>query len=539
MKFIEISNLNYYYADCKQQALKEVNLDIQKGELILIAGRSGSGKSTLGKCITGAIPDFYGGRIGGKILVNGTEVSKLERNIRATTLAMVFQDPEKQLIMNKVHREVAFGLENIGENEAQVKRRVFESLQFLNILPLAYRDIDSLSGGEKQKVAIASALSFLPQCIILDEPTSQLDPASADEIVSLIKKINEELGITVILIEQRVDRWIQGADRIFVLEKGSLMFQGTGGEMYSSENHEVTEFLPSYLRLMKKLDISEYPENLKMARNLIQNKKFKMKSEKKSGKKENIISLKNVSCCYENNFALKNVNFQVSCGDFIGLIGANGAGKSTLLKTITGLLKYSGSVSFQGAEIKKLKLKDIAAKVAYLSQNPNDYLTKDSVYEELKFTLDNYGIQNNDVIEETLKKLGLWDLRHRNPKDLSGGERQRTAIASILVLKPQLLLLDEPTRGLDHNTKINLGKYLKSLNESGMTILMVTHDMDFAAEFCSKFLIMFSGEVTAQGSAEEILKNGLYYTTMVNKLLRGKAEYIFTEEQAEGLVDYE
>ncbi|KYH30333.1 MULTISPECIES: ABC transporter ATP-binding protein [Clostridium] len=529
MKYIEIKDLNYYYPDTKEKALDNINISVESGDIVLVLGESGSGKSTLGKCISGAIPNFYGGNISGSIIIGGKPLNDMEHNERSREITMVFQDPERQLLMNKVHREVAFGLENTGVEEKKIKRRVFEAMQFSNILSLANRNIDTLSGGQKQKVAVASAISYLPKCIILDEPTSQLDPTSSEEIVSLVKKINEEMGVTIIVIEQRVEKWFNAADKIFIMKQGRKVFYGNKMDMYREKNEYITSFLPSYLKLCKSLNISEVPQNLKEARKRLKSFKYERKVSKEHNLNEVIkINIKKLYYSYEKEEALRGINLSVRDGDFISILGPNGAGKSTFLKSIMGLIKYKGSIEIDKKEVKKQALKDLAKTVGYVSQNPNDYISKDTVYEEVKFTLDNYRIIDEGIIEETLRTLDLYKIKDKNPRDISGGERQRLAIASILVLKPKILLLDEPTRGIDNKIKGSLGKALRKLNEGGTTILMVTHDIEFAAEYGSSFLLMFNGEIVAQGSKEEVLSEGIYYTTTINKLIRDKNNNIFT-----------
>lgn len=533
MAYIEIRNLSYNYPLEKKKSLENINLDVEQGEILLVMGRSGSGKSTLAKCISGSAPHFYGGTIEGSIRINGKFLEKMEHSDRAQEITMVFQDPERQLIMNKVHREIAFGLENVGVDENKIKRRVFEAMQFANILGLAYRDINTLSGGEKQKVAITSAIAYLPKCIILDEPTSQLDPAAAEEVVSLVKKINEELGITIIIIEQRVNKWFDVVDKIAFMKAGTMSFYNNKKEFYLKSAVEEENFLPDYLRLTKILGIKEVPENLKQARNLLNVVEFnrpKVIPEKSSNK---IIEINKVNCNYDGVKAVNNVSLTLVKGEFLGVMGANGAGKSTLIKAIMGLKEYQGSIRIKDYEVKDKSLKLLARTIGYVSQNPNDYISKRTVYEEVKFTLDNHDIKDYEtIIENTLKGLDIYDLKDKNPRDLSGGQKQRVAIASILVLSPEVLLLDEPTRGLDLELKNKLGNTLRSLSEKGTTIIVITHDVDFTSNFCNKFALMFNGEIVSEGNREEVLSDGIYYSSTVNKLLRHKENNIFTIEQA-------
>ena len=534
MSYIKINNLSYSYGVDNKKSLENINLSIEKGEILLVLGKSGCGKSTLLKCISGAIPHFYGGTLWGNVTIKDEDLRFLPHKDRAKEIMMVFQDPERQLMMNKVHREVAFGLENIGVNSDHIKRRVFEALQFVNILDLSYRDVTTLSGGEKQKVNIASAVSYQPNCILLDEPTSQLDPTSSLEIVDLVKRINEELFTTIVIVEQRIDKWFDVADKILILDGGKVAFYGDKDMLYESQKESLNRYLPTYLSISKALKVKKRPENIKKAKVMI-NKLFKdIKKDQilsSNNKEEPLIKIKNLSVSYKDKEALKDINIQIKKGEIIGVIGANGSGKSTLLKTITGLIDYKGSIKIKEQEVKKRKLNELSRDIAYLSQNPNDYLTKDTVYEEIKFTLDNFNIKDTHIIDSILNQLEIGHLKNKNPKDLSGGERQRVAIASILVTGSQVILLDEPTRGIDVESKERLENLLKKLNDKGKTIILITHDMDFAATLCDRLMMLFNGEMVALGNEEEVFSNGIYYTTAVNKLFRDRAENFYTLKQ--------
>mgnify|MGYP001018310993 FL=1 len=538
MAYIEINNLNFTYPMEKERSLKNINLQLEKNDFLLIAGRSGSGKSTLARAIVGTVPNFYGGTIGGEIKIGGKYLKDMSHRERAEKVTMVFQDPEKQLMMNRVHREVAFGLENIGVDEDVIKRRVYEALQFSGILHLADRDIASLSGGEKQKVAVASALVYMPDCIILDEPTSQLDPSSAEEMLNITKKINEELGITIIVIEQRVNRWFDTVDSIAVMNDGTLELFEDKRDFYYNCNKRQFMFMPDYLKFFKKMNFNKMPQNFKDARVEILNSSLNVKSgnevaaaEFQNNDKE-VISVNKLNCKYGSKQVLRDINFTVENGEFIAILGANGAGKSTLLKTILGLVEHEGIIRLYGEDTSKMDIRQIARHIGYISQNPNDYLSKDSVYEEVKFTMDNYGIYDEKIVNSVLKELEIYDLKDKNPRDLSGGQRQRVAIASILVLQPDMILLDEPTRGLESGLKNKLGKLLQNLNRKGTSIILVTHDTDFASNFCRRYMIMFNGRIVADGNKRQVLGDGIFYTTSMNKLLRDKDDSIFTLEEA-------
>jgi energy-coupling factor transport system ATP-binding protein len=519
MNYIDIKDLSFKYPEEDKEALSNISISIKKGEFLLVAGKSGSGKSTFGKTISGVIPSFYGGAIRGKVLVKDMRLSDIPQYERASEITMVFQDPERQLMMNKVHREIAFGLENIGVDPEEINRRVWESLQFINAVDLAYKDIDSLSGGQKQKLAIASAIAYLPSCIVFDEPTSQLDPSVADEVAQLIKKINEELGITVILIEQRLDRWFEMTDRVLILDSGKQAFCGSKEEFYNLGKFE--DFLPAYLKIAKQIKMEALPMSFKeMKMNLADLKYTSENNYFEEAINSEIITASKLTVRYDNLMVLKGINFNIYKGDFIGIIGANGAGKSTLLKTISGLKDYCGNLKLRGSEISKIRLRELSKVMGYVSQNPSDYISKETVYEEVEFTLKNHGIADKNAIEDVLKKLNIYELRNKNPRDLSGGEKQRVAIASVMVTKPAVLLLDEPTRGLDAEMKNTLKETLLALKAEGVTLIMVTHDIDFAAEVCGKFMLMIKGELISFGSHKKVFENGIYYTTTVHKIFK-------------------
>ncbi|MFA9397101.1 MAG: ABC transporter ATP-binding protein [Clostridiaceae bacterium] len=521
MSFINVENLNYIYPEEKNPVLKDISFTIEQGEIVFLIGKSGSGKSSLGKCLTGAIPNFYGGTVSGDIYIDNENIRNLDQNKRAKQIGMVFQDPEKQMIMNKVHREIAFGLENIGFDESQIKRRVFESLQFSNILDLAYRDIESLSGGEKQKVAITSVLAYLPKCIILDEVTSQLDPSSSYEVMELIKKINIELGITIIIIEQKTINWFEIADKIFFIEHGENKYFGDKKGFYKNKKY-YNNYLPDYLQIANYFDIG-YLENKKQARNIFRTIELKkIRKEEAIIHKEKLIEIKKLKVSFEKKQVIRDLSLDINKGEFFGIIGSNGAGKTTLLKTIMGIIKYNGTIKLNGKEIKNIKKSEIPRQIAYISQNPNDYISKDTVYDEIKFTLDNYKIDNNKRIDEILKQLDIFNIKDKNPRDLSGGETQRVAIAAMIVLDPEIIILDEPTRGLDSDLKEKLGDLLVKLNNKGTTIILVTHDIEFTSNYCNKFMLLINGEMVSCGSKKDVLSEGIFYTTNVNKLFRDK-----------------
>lgn len=515
MMFIEIQNLSYKY-DNSDKVLNNVNLSINKGEIILVLGKTGSGKSSLLKTIVGSIPNFYGGEIKGKVIIDNKDINEMTHKERSSKVSIVFQSPETQLIMDKVHREVAFPLENLGVEESSIKRRVFESLQFMNLLPVAYKNVEELSGGEKQKVVISSALAMKTDILLLDEPTSQLDPQSSEELVYFIKKINEELNKTIVIVEQNNQGWFEIADKIIVMNHGKIDFCGTKEQLYLGD---FDEFLPQYLRIAKSINYPRLGGKRQISQwitsKLINNEKNQYLEDEN---KEKVLTINKLIVKYDDKLVLKDISLNFEEGKIYSILGENGAGKSTLLKSIMNLVDYKGEIKYRNKKLSKLKVSEIARNIGYVSQNPDDYISKSTVYEEVKFTLDNFNMFDDTKIDNVLEKLDLLSLKDKNPRDLSGGEKERLAIASILVMDTDIILLDEPTRGLDLNNRYKLMNILKELAKLNKTIIMITHDMDFASEISDNIILLMQGEIIDSGKYSKVLKEGIYYTSTVHKL---------------------
>lgn len=509
---MDIRNLTYYYPREQEPALKDIDLSIDEGEFILMLGESGSGKSTLARVFNGIVPEFYGGKIKGSV------ENKVD-------IGMVFQDPEKQLVMDTVEREIAFGLENIGTKHDSMHKKVMEALSFLNIGEIKNKKTYELSGGQKQKVAIGATIAMGYEFLVLDEPTSQLDPVAAEEILHILKRLNDELGYTIVLIEQRIDRCFHLADRIVFVENGEIIFDGEPRTFVVWNYKKDINFTPSISNYFAQtgenqipLTVKEGRKNLKRSSVSKEIAKYKVKITEEYDTQK-IITAKSVHFTYDNGKqALKGLELEVFQNEIIGIMGENGGGKSTLLKNISGLLKPSkGTLRVSG-------------KVGYLSQNPNDYLFNDTVYEELKYTLDQNKIKDLSIIDRILKDLDIYKYKDKNPRDLSGGERQRVALASILVIEPDILILDEPTRGLDRELKNKLGEIILQIKNKGKTIIIVTHDVEFVGKYCERVCFIFDGRAVQIGSKYEVLTDGIYYATQMNKLFRGYKDKVLTIE---------
>ncbi|HHW43728.1 MAG TPA: ABC transporter ATP-binding protein [Desulfotomaculum sp.] len=549
MPLFQVENLTYYYPEAEKPALKNINLEIGEGEFLLITGGSGSGKSTLARVLAGLIPDFYGGTFGGKVFFQGKEMRTLDRRRLAREVGMVFQDPEKQIVQSCVEAEIAFGLENLGLPPDEMSRRVAEVIGFMNLSPVREAFTANLSGGQKQKLALAAVLVMQPRVLILDEPTSQLDPVSAEEILNVVKRLNEEMGFTVIMVEQRLERCFHLADRVLLMEDGRVLCDGSPPVEAREAVKRGLPFVPPVARFFAGLDAPLIPVTVKEGRRLLQSYingknaagakpavcRTKNLSTVKGDLKKNIISLQNVWFTYPDGpEALKGVCLDIKEGEFVAILGENGAGKSTLLRVMAGLIQPGrGRVYVQGKEMGRNGFKDMRGFIAYLSQNPNDYLFQETVEDELLFTMNNFGLKDRGTVDEILKRMQLECYRRRNPRDLSSGERQRVALASVLVTGPGLIILDEPTRGIDLRLKAELGHFLEEEASRGKTVVMVTHDVEFAAEFAQRVIMMFGGRIVSDGEKHTVLGRSVFYSPQIGKLCRGICDGVLILAEAQ------
>ena len=545
ISLFEIENLTYFYPDSRLPSLKNINLSLEQEEFLLVVGGSGSGKSTLARVLAGLVPDYYGGKICGQVLFQGKPLQDNRRSL-SSLVGIVFQDPEKQLVMTSVEAEIAFGLENLGLPHQEMFRRVAEVMSFLNLSPLKDEFTANLSGGQKQKVALASVLAMKPRVLILDEPTSQLDPAAADEFLYLVERLNREMGYTVVLIEQRLDRCFHLADRVAFMDRGEILHTGTAAEAARWQVQHTLPFIPPVSRFFVSIGSAVVPMTVKDGRRELEkyfaapvpatgiyDRQIEDPGQWSAGKTA-VLEVEDIWFTYENGReALKGVSLTVARGDFLVIMGENAAGKSTLLKMIPGILKPGrGRVTVLGEDTGNSTPASMARKIGYLSQNPNDYLFEDTVEGELRFTLNNLGRADQGMVDGVLEKLDLNGVRGANPRDLSGGERQRVALASVLVAGPELLLLDEPTRGMDYSLKNELGTLLQGLNERGLTTILVTHDVEFAAEYARRVTMMFDGRITGDGSKYQVLKGSAFYSPQMARLFNNIRDNILTVDDA-------
>ena len=556
MALLEVKNLSFTYPRQPKDttepkpALSGVSLDIRRGEFMVLCGASGCGKSTLLRLLKRELAPE--GEKSGEIIFCGKEQSTLSEREAACEIGYVLQNPENQIVTDKVWHELAFGLGNMGVPAPVIRRRVAEMACFFGIDDWFRKKTTELSGGQKQLLNLASILSMQPKLLILDEPTSQLDPIAASDFIHTLSKINKELGLTILLTEHRLEEVFPLADRVAVMDQGKLLFvespRQAGHELKKFDpNHRMLLGLPSAVRIYQGLDAEDVtcPLTVRDGRNFIEENynntitRLEREPEKKE-EKDRPIAMRMKDICFryekEEPDVLDHVALTLYEGEVVSLLGGNGAGKTTLLSVISGTNRpYYGKIEVFGKRLQKYRGKELyIRKLASLPQNPQTVFLKMTVredYEELAKVLGCKKSELEDKIQAVAQQLEITHLLDRHPYDLSGGEQQRAAIGKVLLLEPRLLLLDEPTKGIDAWSKRQLGNLLKDLRGQGITVLMVTHDVEFAAEVSDRCGLFFDHEITSVDTPEEFFCNNNYYTTAANRISRQQYENAITCEE--------
>ena len=531
---IQFQDLSFYYPGAVNPALRDVNLEISAGEFILVAGASGAGKSTLLRCLNGLVPHFSGGELRGSIQVNSLDPVACSPKVMSRHVGFVFQDPETQFVLNHVEDDIAFSLENAAVPADIIRVQVEDILGRLDLNALRDRRIETLSGGERQRVAIAASLVGGQKILVLDEPTSQLDPGSAEDVLDTILRLKHELDLTVILSEHRLERVLPYADRIIYMEAGSqsVVF----GAPQDVLPH--MQFTPPVTTLALDLKWDPLPLSIGDAQAYLKRHPLDVPehnsaqrpqssgvpAEARGAEPEPLIQVSDLSVVYDDQSALKGVSLQVLPGEVLALMGSNGAGKTTLLRTLVGLQKADGGrVSVAGLDPAGCGVAEICKHVGYLPQDPNSLLFADRVYDELSVTLQNHGLAIDEAwIDGLLKQVKIDEYIDSYPRDLSVGQRQRVALCAIMVTRPVGLLLDEPTRGLDPITKRDLGQLLREWRVGGKGILLVTHDVEFAATIADRVVILEAGEIIDRGATYEVLSRSQKFAPQMVQLFPGR-----------------
>jgi energy-coupling factor transport system ATP-binding protein len=527
--YIELKHVSFTYPSSDKSAIDDFSLSVEKGEFVVLFGASGSGKSTVLRLLKKEIQPH--GVLKGEILINGQGIDQDSKS--SSRVGFVFQDPENQVVADDVLHEVVFGLENMGVMTNEMRSRVAEMVHFFGAESLLHRKMHELSGGMKQQINLASVLLMQPDILLLDEPTAQLDPVSAREFLDMLVRLNEEFGMTIILAEHRLDDVFTLADKIVLLKDGSCIAEGDPRKaietIWDTPEQSFVPSIPSlYLSTTKKESRREIPLSVKEGRNWIKDLNW-MDQYKRNGvhnkdiEDKKLFEVKDLHFRYskKGETVLNELDFTLIKGEFYALLGGNGSGKSTFLKILIGILKpIHGKITLLDKTLKSWNPMEIAKTVGYLPQNPKNFFVHDTVEKEILDTMQKWGITNQTEVDHLLQRLGISQLLQSHPFDLSGGELQKAALACVLIRKPTILILDEPTKGLDPISKENFSKILLDLKEEGMTVVMSTHDIEFAAHNATKCGMMFQGNITSENEPKEFFKGNYFYTTMIQRLFR-------------------
>lgn len=535
---ITISDVSYRYPHARQPALQHLSLQIDEGEFLLVCGSSGAGKSTLLRLLNGLVPHFYGGHFAGEVRLWGRSTLATQPRELADLVGFVFQDPEAQFVVDRVEDELAFGMENLGVPQVVMRRRIEEVLDQLSIAHLRRRRISSLSGGEKQRVAIAAVLAAQARMLVLDEPTSQLDPHGAEEVLTALQKLNADLGLTIVLCEHRLERVVQYVDRILYLPRPDEQ-SGERAIMLGPPRAMLAKIplVPPLQALGRHLHWEPLPLTIKEGRRFTrQIQPSPPPPLRPPVQPETALRLTNVVVRYNERVALDGITLSVQAGQLLALMGRNGSGKSTLLRTVAGLVKLvSGRIELFGRDTARIALEERTRYVGYVPQDPRSILFHDTLREELAFTLQARGEPVSDsVINTTLALLEIEHLAEVYPRSLSGGEAQRAALAAILVGKPRLMLLDEPTRGLDYAAKEVLTRLLRELCRAGHSVVMATHDVELVAGSADRVVLLGDGELVVDGAIREVLGESMIHSSQIAKLFP-KSGWLTVSEALGGL----
>lgn len=542
MAFIHIENLSFSYPNEKEKVLNDISLKIEEGEFILVCGNTGCGKSTLLQHFKKDLAPH--GVKSGDIFYKGQRIDSLDLRTSASEIGYVLQNPDNQIVTDKVWHELAFALENLGLPSATIRRKVAEMASFFGIEEWFRKKTSDLSGGQKQLLNLASVMVMNPKLLILDEPTSQLDPIATSEFISTLAKLNKELSLTIILVEHRLEDVFEKADKIAVLDEGNLIvFDEPRNISKKIKNHPLLYSLPTPVRVYNEFSTEDRcPLTIREGRewllkNFPSNEKLSIHRKRETLKQDIVLEMKDVFFRYEKTLPdiLTGLSLKIYEEEIFCILGGNGSGKTTALNLLAGVAKaHSGKVFLNGKNIDKYKSKELYHKnLALLPQNPQTTFVTDEVIKEFKEIIKAMGYDKSQAalkLDKIIDRLGLGKLLKQHPYDLSGGEQQKLALAKILLLEPKVILLDEPTKGIDAYSKLALAKILKELKNEGKTILMVSHDIEFAAQYADRCALFFDGEVVSVEQPYAFFNGNNFYTTAANKMSRNIFQNAITSE---------
>jgi energy-coupling factor transport system ATP-binding protein len=531
---VRFEKLTYSYPYSDSRVLSDINLKLEKGEFVLLVGPSGCGKSTLVRCLNRLVPEISGGSLSGSVMLRGKDLRDEKVHRLALEVGMVFQNPETQLFSLTVEDDLAFGPENLGLPRQEILSRVEKSLKAVKLEKLRDHFIFTLSGGEKQRTAIGGNLAMEPEILVLDEPTSDLDPAGTREVLELLRMLNAEKQTILILIEHKLDEVFEMADRVLVMDEGRIVLDGKPFEIlcYEEEKLKKLGIHPPQLTEISRLlgfdsqasSPPSYENILKRLAELLQPSEGELNPESRREAKLEIPSVcppqeslphirtEKLCCRLEGGSeTLKNINLEIKQGEFLALLGHNGAGKTTLAGHLMGFYRpSSGRILLNGKDMSKYSTAQLSQQIGYLFQNPDSQIFMNSVFEEVRFGLKNLKIPEDEIkkrVNSALEMMELSAYRNRHPQALSRGQRQRLAVASILALEPDLLVLDEPTTGQDRGHIHKFLDKIRELNRLGKTVILITHDMELAAEYAERVIVMKKGEILLDGPAADVFSS--------------------------------
>lgn len=534
MEILAVSGLSFTYPQCQSPALKNIGFTLEKGDFAVLCGATGSGKSTLLRMLKRELAPM--GDMRGEISFCGKALSDLDDRTSAASVGFVAQRPEQQIVTDKVWHELAFGLENLGVKPDEIYRRIAEMASYFGINDWFDRDTAELSGGQKQLLNLASVLVMQPQLLILDEPTAQLDPIAAADFTATLKRLNQDFSLTILMAEHRLEDVVPICDRLIVMDKGSIIADAPPADTISQlrDRKDIICGMPAASRLYAKLSGSgSCPLTVREGRNFIENNYGNttrgLAQASHAGRSDTALEFKDVYFRYERSGRdiLDGLSFKVYSGEIFCILGGNGSGKTTALSAAAGLNKvYSGYIKVFGKKLKDYKNRSLYREcLAMLPQDVQTVFLKNTVREELE----ECGAELSEL---------PYDISHlldTHPYDLSGGEQQLTALAKVLAAKPKLLLLDEPTKGLDAAAKLNIIEILRKLKDKGVTVVIVTHDVEFAAVCGDRCAMFFGGKVVSVGTPHEFFPRSSFYTTAVSRMTRGYFDNAVTVEDAVSL----
>ena len=533
MALFEIKDLIFTYSGAENPSLQHVNLTIEPGEFVVICGKSGSGKSTLLRHFKTVLTPY--GKREGSIRFCGRELDQVSMREQASEIGYVLQNPDNQIVTDKVWHELAFGLENLGYDQQTIRLRVAEMASFFGIQNWFDKNVEELSGGQKQLLNLASVMAMQPKVLVLDEPTAQLDPIAASDFLATIRKVNLDLGITVIIIEHRLEKVFPMADKVLVLEDGQRIFYDEPRKVGKAlADNDLFMAMPSSVQIYNATgQLGTCPLTVCEGRNWLETyyhreSEVPVPTSEKQKKSDVVVQAKELWFRYEKDGrdVVKDLSVQVHRGELFCMLGGNGTGKSTTMKLLCGIHKpYRGKIYLNGKDIRKIKERELFNHfLGVLPQNPQTLFVGNTVEEDLHEMLTDCSHDEKKcrmaVMDQVIEDTEIRHLLQMHPYDLSGGEQQRAALAKVLLLEPQILLLDEPTKGMDGFYKHKLAGIFRRLTDRGIAILMVSHDIEFCAAYADTCAMFFDGGIVTAQPARAFFTGNCFYTTVANRMAR-------------------